>query len=103
MCTKQLRETTTKVFISLLQCYAENTEVKAGKGKKGSKDTNQLEEEHYDSLFWLVLHQKWQKKKKKSWWQCFQSLMSYSAYPWHALVKGGEMFKDNKNVINTTN
>lgn len=65
MCTKQLRETTTKVFISLLQCYAENTEVKAGKGKKGSKDTNQLEEEHYDSLFWLVLHQKWQKKKKK--------------------------------------
>lgn len=65
MCTKQLRKITTKVFISLLPCYTENTEVKAGKGKTESKDTNQLEEEHYDSLFWLVLHQKWQKKKKK--------------------------------------
>lgn len=64
MCTKQLRKITTKVFISLLPCYTENTEVKAGKGKTESKDTNQLEEEHYDSLFWLVLHQKWQKKKK---------------------------------------
>lgn len=101
MCTKQLRKITTKVFISLLPCYTENTEVKAGKGKTESKDTNQLEEEHYDSLFWLVLHQKWQKKKKKL-VAVSSVLMSYSAYPWHALVKGGEMFKENKNVINTT-
>lgn len=42
------------------------------------------------------------KKKKKKLVAVFSVLMSYSAYPWHALVKGGEMFKENKNVINTT-